>query len=132
MTLADAMEQLEASNAALAEALDRIDRLERRLAESTSDGLRYKLTGDRHGYVELVCTDEDCGGAVVASWPGGTLCLPVDAARARHDREAHAHETAPPRLPARDLIEALGVLDGVAVMPAFGPIGNLTIGAVDG
>lgn len=122
--LADALEENGWLRTALAQEVERRDRLERRLAESTSDALRYKLTGGRHGYVELVCTDEDCGGLVVASWPDGTLCLPVDAARARHDREKHRNEAAPPRLPTRDLIEAIGVLDGVVAMTTTFPILN--------
>jgi hypothetical protein len=115
--LADAIEQIEWMTAALSEQAARIEFLERRLAETTSDGLRYKLAGGRHGYVELVCTDEGCGGAVVASWPGGTRCLPVDAARARHDRENH-RDAARPRIPARAFIESLAVLGDLAAAGA--------------
>lgn len=110
----------------IAELRAEIDRLQRQIAASTVPDLRYRYGVHRRSLI-LCCDDH----GVVESWRGLVHRREMAAAEARHDAEKHAGDPPPGAaegLPARDLVQALGVLEGCVVTTVGHPVG----GGVDG
>src|ERR1700685_836658 len=120
-----ARDEADSLRALLAAKDDRIDVLERRIALGTVRDGRYSTRAYR-GWMYVHCAD--CG-TDPRSLPEGARYRGVlrpaafDAEVARHEREQH-RDGLPQRMPARDLIEALGVLDGWGAVPVGLPVGG--------
>jgi hypothetical protein len=118
-----ARDEVDALRAVLASHIDHIDRLERRIASGTVRDGRYSVRTHR-GFMYLHCAD--CG-TDPRSLPEGARYRGVlqpaafDTELARHER-AHHRGGPPQRMPARDLVEALGVLEGCVAVPIGFPV----------
>lgn len=123
-------DDLEAANAALTAALERIEHLERQLALGTVTDLRYWL---KPAGSKLVVKCPDCRGAdATIDVVGGVRLGMLHALIAAHERDRHGAEQPVPAaaLSGRDVVATLGVLQGVTVSTVTYPLAGSEIGGV--